>query len=452
MKTLAAVILAAGKGTRMKSKLPKVLHKVGGRTMLEQIIATLEAVGVEQTFVVVGYGADMVRSAVQKDVHWVSQHEQLGTGHAVLQAASALSGFEGNVLVVNGDAPLLTAQSLEGLVNHHLAGQNAATVLTADVEDPTGYGRIIRNPDGRVQGIVEHKDADPSQRKITEVNSGSFCFHWPRVSPVLKRLTPANAQDEYYLTDVLSLLNQDNLPVGGYQLSDPMEMSGVNDRVQLAVVAEELKNRTNQRLMLAGVTIVDPGSTWIDVDVKIAPDTIILPNTFIKGGTEIGEDCIIGPETTLENVRIGDNVTVRNSIISDSAIGDNTTVGPFAYIRPNCQIGRDNRIGDFVELKNAHTGDGSKVPHLAYVGDARIGAHANIGCGVITANYDGQKKHITTIGDKAFIGSNSNLIAPVNVEDNAYVAAGSTITDDVPARALAVARCRQTVKPDWRKD
>lgn len=451
MSTLAAVVLAAGKGTRMKSETPKVLFPVAGKPMLQHIVDTLSAAGVSETYVVVGYQAQQVKDSVHGDITWVEQRQQLGTGHALAQAATHLRDYSGDVLVLTGDIPLLSTESLAQLVETHRQDKNAATVLSAKVPEPRGYGRIVRAGNGRVEAITEEKDATDKERAINEINSGAYCFNWRRVGPLLERLNTNNAQGEYYLTDIFSLLVLQGEHTGAYAVEDYKEVSGVNDRVQLAQVEREMRLRINYRLMRGGVTIVDPHTTWIDSQVRIGSETVIMPNTHVYGDSQIGDHCVLGPDTTLRSCQLGNAVSIRNSVAEEATIGPESNVGPFAYLRPGAEIGRGVRIGDFVEIKNSQIGDGSKVPHLTYVGDAQVGSKSNIGCGVITANYDGKTKHKTEIGDDVFIGSNSNLIAPVKVEDGAYVAAGSTITDSVPARALAIARSRQTVKADWRK-
>jgi len=447
---LAAVVLAAGKGTRMKSETPKMLFPVAGKPMLQHILDALCDAGVSEIFVVVGHGSEQIIDAIHGPITWVQQREQLGTGHALAQAANHLVGYPGDVLVLAGDAPLLTSSTLIKLRAEHRHNNNAATVLSAQVPESTGYGRIVRASNGNVIGIIEEKDADPVQKTINEINSGAYCFNWDKVYPLLNRLNTDNSQGEYYLTDIISLLAQQGQSPGAYIVEDYREVAGINDRVQLAWTENVMRLRINHQLMRAGVTIIDPNATWIDSGVEIGQDTVIMPNTYIYGSTRIGRTCEIGPNTTLSSCELGSGVQVRCSVVEQSSIGDGTCVGPFSYIRPGSKIGSGVKIGDFVEIKNSVVGDRSKVPHLSYVGDARVGTNTNIGCGVITANFDGSKKNQTEIGNNVFIGSNSNLIAPVKIEDGAYVAAGSTITDNVPAKALAIARCRQTVKADWR--
>ena len=450
---LAAVILAAGQGTRMKSHLPKVLFPLAGKPILQHVVDMLVRVGVEKTIIVVGHGSQQVKEQIQGDITWVEQHPQLGTGHALFQARDELAGYSGDVLVLCGDAPLLTPQTVTDFVAAHCDSAADATVLSALMDDPTGYGRILREKGCNVKAIVEQRDASEQHLEIKEINSGSFCFQWQAAVDKLASLDKDNSQGEYYLTDIISSIHRSGGKVEAFPVSDSSEVMGINDRVQLAAAEKIIRRRINAGLMYDGVTIVDPDTTWIDADVRVGRDSVILPNTHIKGKTQAGENCKLGPDSFIEDCVLGQEVIIRNSVAEESSIGDKTSVGPYAYIRPGCTIGRGVRIGDFVELKKARIGDGSKVPHLSYVGDALVGSGVNIGCGVITANYDGHKKHITDIGDEAFIGSNSNLVAPLKIGARAYVAAGSTINRDVPEGSLAIARSRQSVKENWgRKD
>jgi len=451
LEKLAAVVLAAGKGTRMKSETPKVLFPVAGKPMLQHIVDTLTQLGVSELYVVIGHGSELVRSTIRGSLTWVEQRERLGTGHALAQAAPYLQKFPGNVLVMAGDTPLLTNQTLAGLVGEHTDSNNAATILTAKVPEPTGYGRIVRGDNGSVIAVAEEKDALPQHREINEINSGAYCFHWAKIGPLLDMLGSSNAQGEYYLTDIFSLLVLHGEKTGAWIAKDFSEVSGVNDRVQLAMAERMMRTRINQKFMADGVTMLDPDTTRIDAGVEIAPDTTVFPNTHILGDTRIGPNCDIGPDTTISSSILGSGVRIRNSVIEQANIGDETVVGPYAYLRPGTAIGSRVRVGDFVEIKNSQIGDGTKVPHLSYVGDTQIGSGTNIGCGVITANYDGKNKNKTIIGNRVFVGSNVNLVAPVTIEDDAVVAAGSTINENVPAGALAIARSRQTVKEDWRK-
>ncbi len=451
MGKVAAVVLAAGKGTRMKSEKAKVLFPLAGRPMLQHIVDILIEIGVDDIYTVVGYEAGTVQASIAGPITWVEQREQLGTGHALAQAAAYLGDFPGVVLVLAGDMPLITEATLKELLTRHAQEGNAATVLSARVPDPTGYGRVVRSADGRLKAIVEEKDADDRQRQVDEINSAIYCFDWGRAGALMSRLGRDNAQGEYYLTEIISLLAGDKDKLGIHVAADHREVMGINDRVQLAQAEKILRRRICHKLMREGVSVLDPDSTWIDADVRIARDTTILPNTQIKGQTTIGGNSVIGPSVTIQASALGEGVCVQYAVLEGATVEDGVSVGPFAYLRPGAVVGRQAKIGDFVEIKNSRIGPGTKVPHLAYVGDAEVGANSNIGCGVITANYDGASKQKTTIGDGVFIGSNANLVAPVRVGDNAYVAAGSTVTEDVPPRALAIARTRQTNKADWRK-
>lgn len=446
---LAAVILAAGKGTRMKSSLPKVLHRVCGRTMLEHVLLAVQQTGAQKTVLVVGHQGELVAESVRDKTETVYQAEQLGTAHALLQCRQVLKGFDGDILVVCGDTPLLKSQTLLQLQAEHSRCGFAATVLTAVLPDPTGYGRIIRNTTGGIMKIVEQKDATPGELAVTEINTGVYCFKAGGLFEALSEIRPDNAQGEYYLTDIIEYYIARGKPVGAVIAGDASEVTGINDRCQLALVESVLRRRVLDRLMMSGVTIVDPASTFIDDTVHIGADSIIYPFTFIEGKSKIGENCVIGPSSRLIDVTLGCRVKVQNSVISESRVEDGCNIGPFAYIRPNCVLEKNAKVGDFVELKNTHLGEGSKVPHLSYVGDAEVGPKTNIGAGTITCNYDGVKKSRTIIGAGAFIGSNTNLVAPVEVGDGAVTGAGSTITRDVPPGALGVARDRQKNIEGW---
>ncbi|NHM26572.1 bifunctional UDP-N-acetylglucosamine diphosphorylase/glucosamine-1-phosphate N-acetyltransferase GlmU [Desulfofundulus sp. TPOSR] len=447
--SLAAVILAAGKGTRMKSDLPKVMHKVCGRPMIEYVLDAVRGAGAEEIVVVAGFGGDLVARTVRDRAQVVYQHQQLGTAHALLQAAPLLAGFPGTILVACGDTPLVTAGTLARLAAAHAAAGARATVLTACLEDPTGYGRVIRDKGGRVQKIVEQRDATPGELAVREVNTGIYCFSAPGLFDALSAIKSENAQGEHYLTDIIGHYVQQGEPVAALKVEDAREVEGVNDRRQLARVESYLRRQIVEELMLSGVTVMDPATTFIDRDVKIGRDTVIYPFTIIEGDTIIGKHCIIGPGSRLINVQAGEGVVIEHSVILESKIGDNCTIGPFAYIRPGCVLAPDVKVGDFVELKKTVVGRGSKIPHLSYMGDATVGSGVNIGAGTITCNYDGEKKWPTIIGDGAFIGSNTNLVAPVEVGEKAFIGAGSTITKNVPPGALGIERGRQRNIENW---
>jgi len=449
MSKIHAVVLAAGQGTRMKSKLYKVLHPVCGKPMVQHVTDTLAAMQVDDVVVVVGHGAEAVRATLGDRVAYALQSEQLGTAHAVQQAVPHLLDKEGTTFILYGDVPLLSEETLRALLVYHEEQNAAATVLTADMADPTGYGRIIRNEVGEVLRIVEHKDATDEQRAIREINTGIYCFDNKKLITALSQVKNDNVQGEYYVTDCIGILRDAGEKVVAYIAKDPDETMGVNDRVQLAQAESYMRRRINERHMRNGVTIQDPASTYIEADVVIGPDTYILPGTHLRGKTVVGADCTLGPQTDLRDMTIADRVTISYSVLVESTVGENVTVGPFAYVRPGSEIAAEAKIGDFVELKNAKIGKGSKVPHLSYVGDAEIGENVNIGCGTITVNYDGEKKHKTIVGNDVFVGCNSNLVAPVTIGDGAYVAAGSTITQDVPEDALAIARERQVNKSGY---
>ncbi len=444
-----AIILAAGKGTRMKSKLYKVLHPVCGKPMVKHIADQLKKVGVHRLITVVGHGAEKVKSELTGDSEFVLQEEQLGTAHAVMQADELLKDEEGLTLVVCGDTPLLTAETIHNMMEYHIKEKAKATILTAIANDPSGYGRVIRNDQGYVEKIVEHKDASSEERKIKEINAGTYCFDNQALFRALKQVSNNNAQGEYYLPDVIGILKKKGEIVTAYQTEDFSEILGVNDRVALAEAEKIMRKRINEKHMRNGVTIIDPENTYIDATVEIGRDTVIYPGTLLKGRTKIGEDCTIGPNSEIENCQVGDFTIIRHSAAFDSEIGSYVQIGPFAHIRPQSDIADDVRIGNFVEIKKSSIGKSSKASHLTYIGDAKVGSDVNIGCGTITVNYDGKNKYETVIHDGAFIGCNSNLIAPVEIRENAYVAAGSTITDDVPENALSIARARQVNKENY---
>lgn len=449
MSELVAVILAAGKGTRMKSKLPKVLHKIGGKPMLQHVLDAADAAGAARKVVVVGHEAELVEAMVGEQAQMALQAEQLGTGHAVMQTEAVLKDFCGTVMLICGDTPLLEAAELKKFYEGHVASQAAATVLTAFMDDPAGYGRIIRDADGNVLGIVEEKDAVLEQKAIKEINTGIYCVEAPLLFEVLAILTCDNAQGEYYLTDVLAKLNAMGKKVGGVATADSDMIMGINSRRQLAEAENIMRQRILNKLMDDGVTIMDPASTFIEKGVEIGQDTVIYPYTWLEGTTKIGEDCQIGPNVRLTNVRIGNTAELQFVYGHDCEVQDNVVIGPYVHLRPDTVIGDNVKIGNFVEVKNSHVGTGSKLPHLSYIGDSDIGSSVNIGCGCITVNYDGKKKHRTIIEDNAFVGCNSNMVAPVTIGAGAYIGAGSTITKDVPGDDLGIARAKQKNIEGW---
>ena len=445
---LETLILAAGKGTRMKSKLPKVLHKVGGKPMIKHVIDSARKAGSTREVVVIGSGANLVEQEIS-GVEFVLQEEQLGTGHAVLAAKEKFVASKGIVLILCGDTPLLTEKTLKEFTAAHENSNCAATVLTAEMPDPKGYGRVIREEDGTFSRVVEDKDATDDEKKIREVNGGCYCFNAEKLFSALGKIKNDNAQGEYYLPDVLPILKDAGEKIGVFKAEYAAEILGINSRIQLAAADKALRMRKDRELMDSGVTIIDPNTTFIDYDVTVGQDTIIYPNTYLEGKTTIGEDCEIGPNIRFVNMTVGNNVKAQFSYCHDAEISNNVVLGPYVHLRPGTKLSEHVKIGNFVEVKNSNIGEGTKLPHLQYIGDSDVGAHVNIGCGTVTCNYDGKKKFRTTIEDNAFIGCNTNLVAPVTVGKDAYVAAGSTITKDVPQGNLAVARSRQTNITNW---
>ncbi|MEB3103255.1 bifunctional UDP-N-acetylglucosamine diphosphorylase/glucosamine-1-phosphate N-acetyltransferase GlmU [Ferviditalea candida] len=446
---IMAVVLAAGQGKRMKSKLYKVLHPVCGKAMVGHVTDTLRSMNTEKIIVVVGHGAEAVRSYLGGSVEYALQAEQLGTAHAVLQAKELLENEDGTTIVICGDTPLIREETLRSMTEWHGSRKAAATVLTASMADPHGYGRIIRDATGNVTAIVEEKDCSEEERRIREINTGTYCFDNRKLFASLAKVDNHNAQNEYYLTDVIRILNEQGERVEGYGLADPNEAHGVNDRAALAVAEKLMRERINLDHMRNGVTMINPEQTYIDRSVRIGEDTVLYPGTWLRGNTVVGRDCVIGPNSEISDSWIGDGVQVKQSVLKEAEVGDRSSVGPFAYLRAGSNIGSEVKIGDFVEIKNASIASGSKVSHLAYVGDAKIGKDVNVGCGAITVNYDGYRKHLTEVEDGAFIGSNVNLIAPVRIGKGAYVVAGSTITHNVDENDLAIARERQINKPGY---
>ncbi|WP_323703419.1 bifunctional UDP-N-acetylglucosamine diphosphorylase/glucosamine-1-phosphate N-acetyltransferase GlmU [Mammaliicoccus sp. Dog046] len=446
-----AVILAAGKGTRMKSKLYKVLHPVAGQAMVQHVIDSVKRAGVETVVTVVGHGAEKVQETIGHASQFVHQEEQLGTAHAVKTAKDILEAKKGTTIVVCGDTPLISHETIESLLAFHESEQSVATVLSAQVDNPFGYGRIMRDASGLVSGIVEQKDASEEQAKINEISSGIFAFDNEKLFETLEKVKNDNVQGEYYLPDVIRILNEENEKVSAFITEDVDGIMGVNDRVQLAQAEQKMKERINLQHMINGVTIIDPATTYIGKDVVIGEDTVVEPGTRLSGKTIIGKNVIIGMNSDIKNSTIEDDATIKQSVITDSIVGQSSTVGPFAQLRPGTELGSETKIGNFVEVKKSVLKDGAKVSHLSYIGDAEVGARTNIGCGSITVNYDGINKFRTIIGDDAFIGCNSNLVAPVEVGNGAFIAAGSTITDNVPDESLALGRARQTTKQGYYK-
>lgn len=441
---MKAIILAAGEGKRMNSDLPKVLHKICGKPMINYIINACKNAGIVDIIVVVGHKADVVKKNVS-DVEFVLQNEQLGTGHAVMCAKKFINDGE-KILVLNGDLPLITSDTLKKLIETQCSAALISTVL----ENPKGYGRILRNGEKFLR-IIEDKDLNENETMIKEINTGVYLFDSHLLKTALQLLSNDNAQGEYYLTDVLEIIKSINDDVKVFCCEDSQEFFGVNDKIQLAYVSALMQKKINNTHMRNGVTIINPATTFIESDVKIGRDTIIYPNTFLHGDTKIGQNCIIGPNSQIFDSTIFDDVNISYSIVLNSTVKNKTKVGPFAYIRPNCIVDENVKVGDFVELKNSNIGLGTKISHLTYVGDSDVGQNINFGCGTVTVNYDGKQKFRTTIEDGAFIGCNANLIAPVNVGKNSYIAAGSTITQDVPENSLAIARQRQINKNGWKK-
>jgi bifunctional UDP-N-acetylglucosamine pyrophosphorylase/glucosamine-1-phosphate N-acetyltransferase len=449
MSDLYAVILAAGKGTRMKSKLYKVLHPICGKPMVQHVVNQANAIDPIHTILVVGHGAEAVQEQLGNELTYIIQEEQLGTGHAVMVTKDQLKDKEGTTLILYGDTPLISADTLEKLRNNHLENEAAVTILTAKMDDPTGYGRIIRDQTGSVVRIVEQKDASAEEQLIQEINTGMYCFDNQKLMSVLDQITNKNAQKEYLLTDCVELIKQQGGKVSAFRTLDMEETIGVNDRIALAQAEKIMRKRINQHHMRQGVTLIDPDQTYIGPDVSIGQDTVIHPGVILSGLSKIGEDCVIGSQTELRQVVVGDRCTIQYSLLVESQIGDDTTVGPYAYIRPGTQIGNECKIGDFVEVKNSTIADGTKIPHLSYVGDADLGPNVNMGCGSITVNYDGKTKNRTIVEEGSFVGCNVNLIAPVTVGKGSYIAAGSTINRSLPEDSFAIARERQVTKENY---
>jgi bifunctional UDP-N-acetylglucosamine pyrophosphorylase / glucosamine-1-phosphate N-acetyltransferase len=445
---IAVAILAAGRGTRMKSSLPKVVHILGGRTLVERALDSVADLNPSRNLVIVGYGAEHVKTELQHrtDIEFVEQTEQLGTGHAAQQIIPYLNEFDGDLLILNGDVPLLRSQTLQQLLTTHQQHQNAATILTAQLPNPKGYGRVFCDEQNYLQQIVEDRDCTDAQRQNRRINAGVYCFRWSALKAVLPNLSAENDQKEYYITDAVNFLT----PVMAVDVEDYQEILGVNDRKQLAEAYQILQNRIKDDWMMRGITIVDPPSITIDDTVTLGPDVVIEPQTHLRGNTAIGAGCRLGPGSLIENSTIGDRTTVLYSVVNNSKVAANTQIGPYTHLRSEVVVGEGCRIGNFVELKKTQLGDRTNVAHLSYLGDTTAGQNVNIGAGTITANYDGVNKHKTVIGDRTKTGANSVLVAPLTLGADINIAAGSAVTEDVGDDALVIGRARQVVKPGWR--
>lgn len=447
MRNLAIVILAAGEGTRMKSDLPKVLHTLAGRPLVEWVLSSVSALRPDKIVMVVGHkGKEVMGALAGKKLSFVEQKQQFGSGHALRQAEKTLKNFRGDVLVLCADTPLIDPSTLKTFIAAHRAEGSAATVLTSRFDNPFGYGRVVRGKHGQLEEIVEEKDATPEERRIKEINSGIYCLKSPGIWKVLGRIKADNRKKEYYLTDAIGILRAEESPVGAYPHVSPREIIGINTRLDLAQAEEIVRQGTLKALMLDGVTVIDPGATYVSIDARIGRDTVLYPGTTIEGKTLIGEGCRIGPSSFVQDSRVGNGTEIRSSFVYESEIGDDVKIGPFAHLRPGAKIEDGARVGNFSEVKNSTVKAGAKVNHLSYIGDAYVGKKANIGAGTITCNYDGVRKNKTYIGDRTFVGSNVNLVAPVSVGPDVVLGAGSTITENVPAASLAIARARQVNK------
>ncbi|MFA5780406.1 MAG: bifunctional UDP-N-acetylglucosamine diphosphorylase/glucosamine-1-phosphate N-acetyltransferase GlmU [Elusimicrobiota bacterium] len=446
MKNTVAIILAAGEGTRFNSVTPKVLHKIFGKMIIERVIEIVDD-GFDKKIVVVGHKSELVKKSINdKNVLFVEQIKQLGSGDAVKQTESILKNFTGDLVILSGDVPLLKKETVGKLLSVHKKEKAAATVLTCESKNPSHYGRIVRNSDGTVKAIVESKDATDVIKKIKEINSGVYVFSSKELFPALHKIKNDNSKSEYYLTDVISILNREKRKVIGYKINDFREISGINNRYELALAENYMREKVLENLMLSGVTIVNPATVYIEETVEIEKDAMIMPSTIIKGRTKIRSGCVLGPFSYIEDCTVGKNVEIRASFVYGAEIADDVKIGPFSHIRKETKVGRYARIGNFSEIKKSIIGENTKVSHLSYIGDSQLGKNINIGAGTITCNYDGKKKHKTEIGDFTFVGSNTNLIAPVKIGRGVLIAAGSTITHDVPDNKLAIARERQVIK------
>ena len=452
MNKSKTIILAAGQGTRMHSQKPKVLHQVCGKNILDYVVEASKECGINDIGVIVGFQAETVKDSLPSKIATILQKEQLGTGHAVLQALPFFDEFQGNLIVLVGDAPLIRPETIKSLMSVHETNGYSVTVLTAEFDEPTGYGRMIKNSAAELIKIVEEKDASSEEKKVKEINSGMYCFDAQTLIFALKELQTNNVQGEYYLTDIIEIMRKMGKTAGTYTTPDYEDIQAINSKSQLAEAEAVMRRRINRKLMDSGVTMIDPATTYISSQSIVGQDTILYPGVILEGETAIGRDCTIGANSRLVNAKIGNSVSIQHATILDSDVDDDTNVGPYAYIRPGSHIGKHCKVGDFVEVKNSTMADGAKAAHLTYIGDGDVGENVNLGCGTVFVNYDGKKKYRTVIEKGAFVGCNTNLIAPVTVKEGAYIAAGSTITDDVPEESLAIARARQVNKVGYLKN
>ena len=452
MENTAVVIMAGGKGKRMKSDLPKVLHEIAGRPILNYIFDTINQLNLKKTIMIVGYQGEKVRELIGSDIEYAEQSEQLGTAHAVLQSKKLLELFTGNILILSGDVPFLKVNTLRKFLRYHQRNQYSCSLISAILENPRGYGRVIRNKKGEIREIIEEADLNGNEKEIKEVNAGIYCFEKNKLFQILEKITPNNKQNEYYLTDAVKILLEEGLKVGNIILEDHTEMSGINTRMDLVEASKKINQRVLHQLMFQGVTIIDPASTFIEEGVQINKDTTIYPFTIIQKESKIGQNCIIGPYSHIINAKIGNEVKIWSSVIEDSEIKDGVKIGPYSHLRPGTTVEKNAKIGNFVEVKKSIIGEGSKASHLTYLGDAKLGKNVNVGAGTITCNYDGEKKNTTIIEDDVFIGSNNSLVAPVKLGKASYTGAGSTITENIPENSLAIARSRQKNIVNWKKN
>lgn len=450
MSKIRTLVLAAGDGTRMKSKHPKVLHEAAGLSMLAWVMRAVRAVEPEKIAVVCGSGQEEIEKMFGDSIEYIEQKERKGSGHAVMCAKKFLLDFNGYTLIIAGDMPLLRGETIQEMTQKAVSEGYACVLLSAELDNPFGYGRIVRNESGDVKAIVEHKDATAQERAIREVNASCYCVKNDLLLECLDEIKPNNAQNEYYITDIVHLLNSKGHKVGAFVAADYKECMGVNDRIQLAEVAKNLRCRIVEEHMRNGVTFVDPDAVYIDPDTTIGQDTVVHPGVTLEKGCRIGEEVVLYPGSRISSSIVEDGTVVQNSVLLDAKVGKHCTVGPYAYLRPKTIIGDHCRVGDFVEVKNSTIADGTKVSHLTYIGDAELGKNINVGCGVVFVNYDGKDKFKAIVEDDVFIGCNTNLISPVRVGKGSYIAAGSTITEDIPEESFAIARSRQVVKQGWK--